>query len=99
MRCLETNRGIIKHDISKFIRNFGVVESFIVMTFLVRECHGSPKKHKNSLKFLKIRADECFDKVLNEEFKKNLMCKMKNVIIREPFQKSNLNHETSNTRP
>jgi hypothetical protein len=40
----------------------------IVMTFLVRECYGSPKKHKNSLKFVKIRVEECFDKVLNEEF-------------------------------
>jgi hypothetical protein len=50
----------------------------IVMTFLVRECYGSPKKHENSLKFvkicenllkfIKIRAEECFDKVLNEEF-------------------------------
>jgi hypothetical protein len=40
----------------------------IVMTFLVRECYGSPKNHENSLKFVKIRAKECFDKVLNEEF-------------------------------
>jgi hypothetical protein len=40
----------------------------LVMTFLVRECYGSPKKHQNSLKFVKIRAEECFDKVLNEEF-------------------------------
>ncbi len=48
------------------------------MTFLVRECYGSPKKHENSLKFVKIRENllkfikirtkECFDKVLNEEF-------------------------------
>jgi hypothetical protein len=52
------------------------------MTFLVRECYGSPEKHENSLKFVKIRVEECFDKVLNEEFKKNLMCKMKNVITR-----------------
>jgi hypothetical protein len=52
------------------------------MTFLVRECYGSPKKHENSLKFVEICAKECFDKVLNEEFKKNLMCKMKNVITR-----------------
>jgi hypothetical protein len=43
---------------------------FIVMTFLVRECYGSPKKHENLLKFVKIRTEECFDKVLNEEFKK-----------------------------
>ncbi len=42
--------------------------TFIVMTFLVRECYGSPKKHENSLKVAKIRAEECFDKVLNEEF-------------------------------
>jgi hypothetical protein len=27
------------------------LEATIVMTFLVRECYGSPKKHKNSLKF------------------------------------------------
>jgi hypothetical protein len=40
-------------------------------------------KPKKSRKFVKIRAEECFDKVLNEEFKKNLMCKMKNVIIRK----------------
>jgi len=26
---------------------------------------------------------ECYDKVLNEEFKKILMCKMKNVITRK----------------
>jgi hypothetical protein len=38
------------------------------MTFLVQECYGSPKKHENSLKFVKIRVEECFDKVLNEEF-------------------------------
>jgi hypothetical protein len=36
----------------------------IVMTFLVRECYGSPKKHENLLKFVKIRVKECFDKVL-----------------------------------
>jgi hypothetical protein len=52
------------------------------MTFLVRECYESPEKHENSLKFAKIRAEECFDKVLNEELKKKLMCKMKNVITR-----------------
>jgi hypothetical protein len=40
----------------------------IVMTFLVRECYKSPKKHENLLKFVKIRVEECFDKVLNEEF-------------------------------
>jgi len=27
-------------------------------------------------------GQECFDKVLKEQFKKNLMCKMKNVITR-----------------
>jgi hypothetical protein len=44
----------------------------IVMTFLVRECYGSPKI---SIKFVKIRQnslkftpEECYDKVLNEEF-------------------------------
>jgi hypothetical protein len=58
---------------------------FIVMTFLVRECYGSPKKHENSLEFVKIRIEESLDKVLNEEFKKNLMCKMKNVITRVQF--------------
>jgi hypothetical protein len=56
------------------------------MTFLVRECYGSPKI---SIKFIKIRQnslkftlEECYDKVLNEEFFKNLFCKMKNVITR-----------------
>jgi hypothetical protein len=29
----------------------------IVMTFLVRECYGSPKKHENSLKLVKIRKN------------------------------------------
>ncbi len=45
---------------------------YIVMTFLVRECYGSPKI---SIKFVKIRQnllkftpEECYDKVLNEEF-------------------------------
>jgi hypothetical protein len=45
---------------------------FIVMTFLVRECYGSPKIsikfvkiHQNLLKFM---PEECYDKVLNEEF-------------------------------
>jgi hypothetical protein len=44
----------------------------IVMTFLVRECYGSPKIsikfvkiHQNSPKFM---PEECYDKVLNEEF-------------------------------
>jgi hypothetical protein len=59
------------------------IEVVIVMTFLVQECYGSPKKHENLLKFVKIRAKECFDKVLNEEFFKKLMCKMKNIITRE----------------
>jgi hypothetical protein len=40
------------------------------MTFFVQGCYGSPKKHENSLKFVKICVEECFDKVLNEEFKK-----------------------------
>jgi hypothetical protein len=40
------------------------------------------KIRENLLKFIKIRTEECFDKVLNEEFLKNLMCKMKNVITR-----------------
>jgi hypothetical protein len=31
--------------------------SYLVMTFLVRECYGSPKKHENSLKFVKIRVE------------------------------------------
>jgi hypothetical protein len=44
------------------------VLDIMVMTFLVRECYGSPEKHENSLKFIKIRDEECFDKVLNEEF-------------------------------
>jgi hypothetical protein len=44
----------------------------IVMTFLVWECYGSLKI---SIKFVKIRQnslkftpEECYDKVLNEEF-------------------------------
>jgi hypothetical protein len=40
-------------------------------------------KPKKAQKFVKIRVEECFDKVLNEEFKKKLMCKMKNVITRQ----------------
>jgi hypothetical protein len=40
------------------------------------------KIRENLLNFIKIGAEECFDKVLNEELKKSLMCKMKNVIIR-----------------
>jgi hypothetical protein len=39
-------------------------------------------KPKEAQKFVKIRAKECFEKVLKEEFLKNLMCKMKNVITR-----------------
>jgi hypothetical protein len=31
---------------------------------------------------LKFTPEECYDKVLNEEFKKKLFCKMKNVITR-----------------
>jgi phosphoketolase len=60
--------------------------STIVMTFLVHECYGSPKI---SIKFVKIRQNSLkftpekrYDKVLNEEFKKKLFCKMKNVITR-----------------
>jgi hypothetical protein len=59
---------------------------FIVMTFLVRECYGSPKI---SIKFVKIcpnslkfTPEECYDKVLNEEFFLKIFCKMKNVITR-----------------
>jgi hypothetical protein len=66
------------------------------MTFLVRECYGSPKISikfvkicQNLLKFVKIRQnslkftlEECYDKVLNEEFLRILFCKMKNVITR-----------------
>jgi hypothetical protein len=37
------------------------------------------KIRQNSLKFT---PEECYDKVLNEEFLKNLFCKMKNVITR-----------------
>jgi hypothetical protein len=62
---------------------------FIVMTFLVRECYGSPKI---SIKFVKIRQNslkftpkKCYDNVLNEEFFKKLFCKMKNVITRLLF--------------
>jgi hypothetical protein len=38
------------------------------------------KIRQNSLKFT---PEECYDKVLNEEFFKNLFCKMKNVITRK----------------
>ncbi len=41
-----------------------------------------PKNTWKLLKFINIRAKECFDKVLNEEFQRILMCKMKNVITR-----------------
>ncbi len=58
----------------------------IVMTFLVRECYGSPKISINFVKIrqnsLKFTPEECYDKVLNEEFLKKLFCKMKNVITR-----------------
>jgi len=39
-------------------------------------------KPKKSIKFVKIRVEECYDKVLNEEFQRILFCKMKNVITR-----------------
>jgi hypothetical protein len=38
--------------------------------------------HKICQNLLKFTFEECYDKVLNEEFKKNLFCKMKNVITR-----------------
>jgi hypothetical protein len=48
------------------------------------------KIRQNLLKFVKIRQnslkftlEECYDKVLNEEFLKKLFCKMKNVITRD----------------
>jgi hypothetical protein len=56
---------------------FWPIQNFkcIVMTFLVQECYGSPKKsikfvkiRQNSSNFVKIRVEECYDKVLNEEF-------------------------------
>jgi hypothetical protein len=47
------------------------------MTFLVRECYGSPKI---SIKFVKIRQNSL--KFTSEEFLKNLFCKIKNVITR-----------------
>ncbi len=61
---LETHISLEKHTNTHLL--------FIVMTFLVRECYGSPKI---SIKFVKIRQnslkftpEECYDKVLNEEF-------------------------------
>jgi hypothetical protein len=53
------------------------------MLWKPKEARKFVKICENLLKFIKIRAEECFDKVLNEEFKKNLMCKMKNVITRQ----------------
>jgi hypothetical protein len=61
------------YDTNKNVTKMGMIINgcllyIIVMTFLVRECYGSPKKHENSLKFVKIHTEKCFDKVLNEEF-------------------------------
>jgi hypothetical protein len=43
-------------------------------------------KPKKTRKFVKIRVEECFDKALNEELKKKLMCKMKNVITKKSMR-------------
>jgi hypothetical protein len=54
------------------------------MTFLVRECYGSPKKHEfyrsTGEHSVNIRTEECFDKVLYHVNSQILKCKMKNVI-------------------
>ncbi len=59
----------------------------IVMTFLVRECYGSPKKHEFNEFYrstgehsVNIRVEECFDKVLYHVNSRILKCKMTNVI-------------------
>ncbi len=52
------------------------------MLWKPKEAQKFVKICENLLKFIKIHAEECFDKVLNEEFKFFLMCKMKNVITR-----------------
>jgi hypothetical protein len=44
------NRYVLELMVNAFILPSYNIFS-IVMTFLVRECYGSPKKHKNSLKF------------------------------------------------
>jgi hypothetical protein len=57
------------------------------------------KIRQNSLKFT---PKECYDKVLNEEFKKKLFCKMKNVITRHIAVHSShvhILHPTSSALP
>jgi hypothetical protein len=86
--ALTIHQLFIHHHATKIIiattnnhTNMGIAFSLsIVMTFLVRECYGSPKKHENSLKFVKICVEECFDKVLYHINSRILKCKMKNVI-------------------
>jgi hypothetical protein len=72
----------IAEDITKYMWQKLKVEkpnilTNIVMTFLVQECYGSPKKHENSLKFVKIRENllkfapknvltRCFIRILQE---------------------------------
>jgi hypothetical protein len=64
----QVNLSAIRIDEQSVKTSSELSDESIVMTFLVREYYGSPKKHENSLKFVKIRLEECFDKVLNEEF-------------------------------
>ncbi len=56
----------------------------IVMTFLVRECYGSPKKHEfyrsTGEHSVNICVEECFDKVLHHVNLRISKCKMTNVI-------------------
>jgi hypothetical protein len=70
-----------------------IIEQIIVMTFLVQECYGSPKKHEfyrsTGEHLVNIRVEECFDKVLYHVNSQILKCKMKNVITMEqilPFK-------------
>jgi hypothetical protein len=50
------------------------------------EAQRSTKIRLNSLKFVKIHTEECFDKVLYHVNLQILKCKMKNVIIMEGVQ-------------
>jgi hypothetical protein len=66
----------------------------IVMTFLVRECYESPKKHEfnefyrsTGEHLVNIYVEECFDKVLYHVNSQILKCKMKNVITMIVIQK------------
>ncbi len=73
--CVGQQLDAWEFDVKKVFCSFVVMllhgSSTIVMTFLVRECYGSPKIF---IKFVKIRQnslkftlEECYDKVLNEK--------------------------------